>query len=322
MSVTSATVIQRVRDILLDTPWATNFTGTIASTSTTSVTVADGTRWDEGDIVEFQDNGEQLYVSTVVGNVLTVVRGWAGTTAATHDGSVTAITILRDPRFSYKRIKDSIELIMQSLWPYVYKKVTTTITPVSGTVWYDLNASAQGLIQVGQLSSTSPYIYYGYGVRGTKRPVSFLQNAPTTLAASGVAVGFPRGFALTTTNVQVDYAAKLTTNNGSGTYDGITYADINDGLQAECIAYGAASRLVMLSDVQRSTNEDVNMGDSSVQPGMRTRVGRDMWQQHQYYRELWKEDLRRTIPIMSSSKPASASSGILSSSYISGPVPY
>lgn len=303
MAVAQATLFQRVRDILLDNPWPASFVGNI-NASTATVPVPDGTRWEEGAILEFEDTGEQVYVVSVSANNLTVIRGFNGTTKAAHDGSVTPIIVYRDPAFTYKRIQDSVELILQSLYPYVYQKVTTSITPVSGTVWYNLNAAAVGLISVSQLSSSTPYTYYRYGVKGTRRPVAFEMNVPTTLAASTVAIGFPRGFA-TTTSVQVDYGSRIT-NATSGS----NYTDIADGVQAETVAYGAAARLVMQADAQRTTTEDINMGDSSVQPGMRTRVGRDLWAQHAYNRGLWQEDLRKTIPLMSRTNYSSSTSNI------------
>jgi hypothetical protein len=210
VSFSQGTLIQRVRDLLTDNPWATTFTGNI-NNSTTTVPVPDGTRWDEGAVGEWQDTGEQWYTQSVAANNLTVIRGWNGTTAAAHNGSVTAITILRDPTFSYKKVQDAIELIMQQLWPYVYKKVTTSVVPVNGTVWYDLNAAALALISVTQASSTTPYRLYRYGQKGTGAPVGIQMNVPSAIGASGTAIGFPRGFQTTTTNIQVDYAAALTT---------------------------------------------------------------------------------------------------------------
>lgn len=316
MAFSQATLIQRVRDLLQDNPWTTPFTVNLASATTTTVTVSDGTRWEEGAILEFQDNGEQCYVSSVSGNNLTCIRGFNGTTATTHNGSVTAIPITRDPTFSYKRIVDSIELTIQSLFPYVYKKVTTTVTPVNGTTWYNLAADAIGLIAVAQLSSTTPYTFYRYGLKGTRRPVAFELNVPTTLAASGAAIGFPRGFATTATSVQVDYAAKLT-----ATIQTSNYSDLSDGIQAECVAYGAAARLVIQQDIQRVTTEDINMGDSSVQPGARSGIGRAIQQEHVRLRTIWQEELRRTIPMFGRSNYALTSTGI-SSNYIGSTQPF
>src|SRR6266568_5320407 len=170
MAFSQSSLIQRVMDLLNDNPWVTSFTGNIDN-STTSVPVPDGTRWDEGAIVEFQDTGERGWVRSVAGDTLTVIRGYNGTTKAAHDGSVTPIVLFRDPTFSYKKIQDSIELIMQQLFPYVYKKVTKTVTPVNGTIWYDGAADMLALISVTQINTTSPYRLYRYGGRGTGSPV-------------------------------------------------------------------------------------------------------------------------------------------------------
>jgi hypothetical protein len=294
MAFSQSLLIQRVRDLLMDAPWATPFTGTVTSGATT-IPVPDGTLWDVGAIGEFQDNGEQFYTRSVSGNNLTVFRGYNGTTAAAHDGSVTPIVVYRDPTFTYKRIQDSIELITQSVWPYVWKKVTTTITPVGGVVWYNLASDAMGLINVSQVDTTDPTKprYYVYGSKGSRLPVGIKFNVPTNLAASGTAIQFPRGFATINFNVQVDYAAKLTATVVSGNYQ-----DINEGILAEMVAHGAAARLGYLSEVPRVTQQDTGMADSSVQPGMRTRMARDLWAQFLFLRSMYHDELRRIMPIM------------------------
>jgi len=55
--------------------------GAVASTVTTSVTVDDGSIYVPGVILMSELTGEYFYVTAVAGNVLTVVRGFAGSTA-------------------------------------------------------------------------------------------------------------------------------------------------------------------------------------------------------------------------------------------------
>jgi len=59
----------------------------VGSTTTTTVTVSSGSTTYVGDTILV--GSEQMYVTTVDGNTLTVIRGVNGTTAATHSGGAT-----------------------------------------------------------------------------------------------------------------------------------------------------------------------------------------------------------------------------------------
>lgn len=69
--------------------------------STTTVPVADGSKFKEGDVIEIGD--EQMYVEVRAGNTLTVIRGDADTTAASHSSgaAVHRITIARPEGSDY-----------------------------------------------------------------------------------------------------------------------------------------------------------------------------------------------------------------------------
>lgn len=291
MSFSQATLIQRVRDLVQDFPWAQQL-ATSPDNSTTSITVPDGTLWSStgGDILEFQDTGEQCLVTSVSGNVLTVIRAYNGTAAAAH----TTPLVWKNPTFGYHRTQDSIELITQSLWPYAWKKVVTAITPVANQVWYNLASDAMALINVSQVdTSVTPNRYYIYGARGSHMPVGMKFNLPTALAASTVGIQFPRGFFTLAFNVEVSYAAALTAAVSAG-----NYSDISDGILAELIAHGAAARLLHSSEIPRDTQTDVTLGDSSVVPGSRTRLAIDLQQQFLIKRNIYFEQLRRTMPFV------------------------
>lgn len=89
-------------------------------TSETGIDVADGSFIVPGRIGMIESSGEQVYVTAVTGNTLTVVRGFAGTTAAVastgagfqiisnaHEEASSrpvAVTYLGAPRFNYMQI--------------------------------------------------------------------------------------------------------------------------------------------------------------------------------------------------------------------------
>jgi len=59
--------------------------------SSTTLAVSDGTKFSVGDVIQIED--ELVKVSAITSNNLTVERGYAGTTAAAHDGSGTDAAI-------------------------------------------------------------------------------------------------------------------------------------------------------------------------------------------------------------------------------------
>jgi hypothetical protein len=72
-------------------PYETTITEALTTTDGTSVTFADGTYLQVGDIVYI--GAEEMQVTAVAGNVATVTRGFAGTTAATALDNATAFII-------------------------------------------------------------------------------------------------------------------------------------------------------------------------------------------------------------------------------------
>lgn len=235
MSLSQATLVQRIRWEQKDFPWET--TGSAASSSSV-VSVADGTDWGEGELGEFQDDGEIFYVKSISTNDLTCSRGYYGTTAATHASG----RIVKRPRHFYYEIVNAISSVIQGqlMWPKVYKKVADSITPSpADTVWYDLAADALDLIDVRQLYGTSDTKEYRYGLRHDSHKVVLRRNMTTSLATSGVGVSFPGGFIHPTNTVNIDYAARITDTVATN-----SYSDLTDGdALVEAVIYGAVAHL-------------------------------------------------------------------------------
>lgn len=291
MSLSRATLVQRIRRLLDDNPFETYETNGVLAGDTT-LDVPDGTKFAEGMIVEFQDDGEQCLVRSVSGNTLTVKRGHNGTTPAAHSANT---VIAMDPVFTYAQIVDAIERCIRGLWPYAWKRVTVTINPnPASTVWYNLASDCIDLIKVTQLYGQNSQHVAIYGKPGSGLPVQLEHGLPTSLVASGVGIRFPSGFAHSSNQIKVDYRAKITTNLTGGSYD-----DVDDGLMAEAIVYGACAKLVAAKVAPRVTQEDTSMGDATVQPS--DRLGGAAWfeaKRREYLNQLYDE-LMRTIPPMS-----------------------
>lgn len=282
MPVARSEMVQRVRRILNDTPYETYITAAITGGATT-VPVPNGTKFAEGVIVEFQDDGEQVLVLSVAGNNLTVKRGHNGTTAAGHSANT---PILLNPVFQYVQITRTVDMVLSCLWPYAWKASTSNITPSATTTWYQLPADCIDLVAVRQVYGTAADKIAFYGDAGSGLPVRFERNLPTAIVATGIGISFPAGVADDSNQILVTYRAKITNAVSGG-----SYTDISDGILAEAIVYGACARLVSSREVPRVTDEDITMGDSSVQPGAKLQAAawyEDMYRRllNQYHDEL------------------------------------
>jgi hypothetical protein len=267
MAVSTADLIPRVRDLLGDRPWQT--TGTAADASTTSVTVPDGTRWAAGNVGEFQDNGEQVLVSSVAGNTLTVVRGYAGTTAQAHS----SIALVRDPTYTYRQVLQALTWAVQNLWPYAWKTETISITPDATKDWYDASTTAIDVVRVSQRYGSSNQYLGIFGSEGSGKPVEFARNLPTALVASGSGFRFPRGFFHGSNAVTAVMRARIT-----GT------ADIPDGSPsvADAVVLGACYRVVLGTQTQRTGTEvraDVLDGVQGSDRARTALLWKQEWQQ-------------------------------------------
>lgn len=256
MAVSISDLIPRVRDLLDDEPWETTNSSDPGAGGTT-FTVPDGTRFEEGDVVEFQDNGEQVRVASVSGNTLTVKRGHNGTTAAAHSSGT---VILKNPIYGYRQISQALTWAVQQLWPYAWKVVTVSVTPSTTTIWYDADATGLALINATQRYGASNEHEGFYGRPGTNKPVVFEQNMDTGLVASGKGLRFPRGFYHPTNAVTVRLAAAIT-----GT------SDIEDSTTlpvADAVIFGACYRLTLGKQILRGSKapnleEAASVGESA-----------------------------------------------------------
>jgi hypothetical protein len=102
----------------------------VGSTSATAISVASGSTTYVGDTVVV--DSEQMYVTAVSGNNLTVIRGVNGTTAATHSGGV-----------AYSRWKYPADVAQASL-------------DVARTYWRSRDAGLTTIIGSGEMAMSTP----------------------------------------------------------------------------------------------------------------------------------------------------------------------
>ncbi len=301
MAFSRTTLVYRIRRLLDDNPFVDICTEAMDTTEV-GLDVALLEKYDLGAIVEFQDDGEQCLVTamsaTSGAGTLTVIRGYnsttQGVTGTSHSASA---AIARDPVFQYIQIQEAIESVLRSFWPYVYQEINFDLTPnTDGNKWYDLTgATLMELSSVAQIVGTGAASrVMRYGERGGAYPVQLFNNIPVAKVASGQGLYIPY-LASTTNHIFVNGIGKI-----DATYAAPNYSSITDGVQVDCVTYYAVARLVAGSDIRRTTQEDIAMGDQTVVPGRRTEVASYWEAKGLERRHQWEQELRVTLPRMQS----------------------
>ena len=261
MAISISALIPRVRDLTADRPSETTSTTT---TTSTTVAVPDGTLWSEGDIGEWQTGtvgGEQFLVQSVAVNNLTVVRGYAGTTAETH---TSGDRVVKNPVYTYRQITQALTEYVNELWPFVYKTASINLTPSTTTVWYNLNALTIGIVSAVQQYGSSGQYLGRFGLRGNK-PFEVDYNIPAALCASGRGMRFPSGIYDASNTILVTDMRAIT-----GT------SDIEDSGQfpvGDCLIHLAAGRLLQALEIRRVSAGQPADTAASVSTGARLQTG-------------------------------------------------
>jgi hypothetical protein len=294
VTYSQATLVKRIRVELNDNPWFDSVTSSPNTTATT-VTVGDGTKYSIGVVIEYQTDGE---LCLVTGNTLTVIRNYMLSVTATA-GTGTAHTsgdiIAADPRYRYMEITEAISTTLSELYPHVYRTIAVSITPVSGKHWYDL--ASTGILnlstiyqEVGTSSATSgSIIEYGmdafYAVR-------LARNLPTAKVPTGPGLWINNLRDVTNT-IYVTGVGQIDDTVSASSYSYITGND-----EANCIIFLTAAKLVGSLEIVRVTQDDVSMGDATVQPGMRRNLAQYLEAKGLAERRRWEMKLAQTAPIL------------------------
>lgn len=152
----------------------------IVSTTATTFTATLGEYYKKGRVISIED--EEMLVRDVATNTVTVVRGWHGTTPATHVIN-TPVRIFNF--FSDAELNSYINRAVKSLWPDIYARgIDESITLASSTYKYSVPTgitTARGVItDVEYLSDDGratpmqfevwgDYIYTRYSTDATAR---------------------------------------------------------------------------------------------------------------------------------------------------------
>lgn len=293
MSYNKNALIQRVRNILGDRPWETTVAEAV-DTSETDIDLGSTATYEdfaEGDILEINDEVWRVYTSTdAATDTITVLRAYDGSTAASH---ASGDRLIKNPTWSRVQIVEAIDESILSLWPYVWKQASDTVTPDTTSQWYDLNANVMGITQVYQLYGPSDTYVGFYGAKRSYKPLMIRRDLPAAIAASGIGIRFPHGYYHNSNTITIYYRAKLTTTIATS-----AYSDVDDGVLSELVAYTAASRLVVNRVAPRVTGTDNSMYDQSIEPAAISQAAQVLERKSVMLRNQYHEELMTTAPPM------------------------
>lgn len=271
---TQADIRQRIFDYLYSSqltehPAVSLINGAIDN-ATTSITVDDAPDYGlvSGTIIEFFD-GEQCFVTGAAGNVLTVIRGWNGTTKAAHsDNDPFSV----DPRFTISQVDDAIDatlLSFESWGVHNFAQGGVLVDPASTVRYFEIDETD---------------IDYTYGILSLYY-FNDQTNVPVPLPFRlQVGIDTESGFA-TTTGIHVPWLGNTVTG---AVVDNLwfTYAQVIDSVtdllprQEELVVIGSCSHLLGKAITPR-TQDPGRYTDRTVQAGQMVRDGR--WFQAEFF---------------------------------------
>lgn len=292
MSYPVEALVTRVRRILEDTPYESRNSsdpGEATAGDLDTFNVVDGTKWAEGDVLEFQDQGELCYVVSVAGNALTVIRGYDGSVTAAHEVDT---RVYKNTNFAWQTIQENIVQTINGLWPNVWKKLELEIVPDADTKWYNLTDEWVLLSQVVQIYGEGQDLGY-FGADGG-RPCLIRRNLPAALADSGTGLFLPQGFYHESNSIFATGIGRILPG-----ISGDFFNDVEDtGLAVETVSYGAAAKVILTKEVVRVSGEDVSQSDQSVPPLRRAQVAAVLEQKYFQLLNDWNAYLMETTPPM------------------------
>ena len=215
-----------------------NTLATTCNSSTTSIvlTYTPGAEIVAGVIIEI--DYEQMMVVSNATVTLTVIRGWNGTTAASHTSST---VVYVEPRFPRQAILDEAISELRALPQTIFTTETVVLTFSSTTNRVDLTGATGTVYRVIHADRAN---FEGQSYPGFKPTLKIIRNADPTAFPSGYAVAIDEGLSYgQVATVRVVYAKCLATTTLSSSTD--LQSTVGLPITAEdIIAFGAASRLL------------------------------------------------------------------------------
>ena len=253
--------------------------------SETDVDVTDGNDWAVGDIAESVETGEQMYVTGVSTNTLTVIRGVGAVAAA----AVTINTRLRrSPRFTTDQIDQAITNTLNNLSSAgIHGFSTGSLTIVANQYYYGLTETdiddTYGVLSVYYVSTD------GHELPTTipHRRHSELSTSPAEWSQSHGVTLINHGDLEAGDTAYYTYAQSLNFDTDLDT----TIAKLLVP-QEEIVVLGAVTSLMGMTIIP-ATHDPGARTDRTVQPGQTSRDAR--WYQGQFFIRSREEAARLAV---------------------------
>ena len=132
MATTLDTLVQRTRRFVRDFPTSLDALSASITSAATTATVSTGTQFNSAGNQIIEIDYEAFLLKSVSTNTLTVTRGYAGSTPATH---ASGATVLIAPAFMSVEIIDALNATKDEMFPLVYKPVLDTSLSGDGNTY-------------------------------------------------------------------------------------------------------------------------------------------------------------------------------------------
>jgi hypothetical protein len=233
----------------------------------TAITVTDASQISTG-LIEVD---EELMWCTEVdpdANIVTVIRGMYGTTAAAHS---TGALMRNEPRFPRQTILNALNATVRSVYPDLFAVGVTSITSVTAITTYSIPAEVEQVIQV-TYDELSPS-----GFWSPIRRWDLDTSADTTEYATGKTLSIFEPV-LSGRTLRVRYI-KVPSTFASLSSD-ISTTGLDESVR-DCLVYGACSKLLGYLEPARLSDESAEAGLLGTQtPGSALTPARYFYQLH------------------------------------------
>jgi hypothetical protein len=255
----------------------TTQTGALTNVATT-VTVTDGTQISTG-LTEIDD--ELIWVSTVAGNTLTIVRGMFGSTAVAHSAGAVVRNAPHFPRFQIQRV---INDVIRGVYPDLYSVTTTTLTS-GALVTQGLPANCERVLTVD---------YQDVAATGMWLPITHY-----TVDLNANVAAYPTGKSISILDViptgrtlQLSYIKKPTVLAAT-TDDFAAVSGLQDSAK-EAVIYGACARLTGYLEPAKwsTTSAEAKLLDGVQPAGVAINASKHFYAMH---KQLVAEENRRLL---------------------------
>jgi hypothetical protein len=249
----------------------------LPATSTTSCSLVDADRVSPSDVIEF--GGELLLVTNVTADavpVLTVSRGYDGTTAAVHAGSLAGLV---NPQFARTRVSRALQTALTRLdAARVFIVTSGTFTRTANKQYVEMPAACRQVLSVGYLSTDTGR--FEDDINGWR----FFDNLPAAVIASGKIVRLPR-YIDNDDSLIITYRTPYRWSTYPNAPVGASTITLPEGAEDLPSLY-AVARLCSHREMRRldlDKSEEWNRSQSVVQ-GVTSGMVRQMWQE--FYKAL------------------------------------